>query len=177
MVRRSRAAPSIARGDSRGDPTGAHSAALHFPSGPRIISERRNAYELPIPLNHTSAEGMPSQANTCIRDLGVISRVDTVNWRECYDSARVAEARQYGRTGWHSSCPLKGHAVTRHCSRNERARHPRPRPNLLGPKLPGTKFGRKLDATTTTRLTLPADCVSESLDTLDERWRPARSVT
>jgi 3-isopropylmalate/(R)-2-methylmalate dehydratase large subunit len=37
--------------------------------------------------------------------------------------------------------------------------------------LPGTKFARKLDAIDTDQITPAADCVSESLDTLDERWR------
>jgi 3-isopropylmalate/(R)-2-methylmalate dehydratase large subunit len=39
------------------------------------------------------------------------------------------------------------------------------------PKLAGTRYGRKLDAIDTDQITLPADCVSESLDTLDERWK------
>src|SRR6266446_6747423 len=39
------------------------------------------------------------------------------------------------------------------------------------PKLPGTKFGRKLDAIDTDQITPAADCVSESLDTLEERWK------
>src|SRR5437868_6977372 len=39
------------------------------------------------------------------------------------------------------------------------------------PKLPGTRFGRKLDAIDTDQITPAADCVSESLDTLDERWK------
>jgi 3-isopropylmalate/(R)-2-methylmalate dehydratase large subunit len=39
------------------------------------------------------------------------------------------------------------------------------------PALPGTRFGRKLDAIDTDQITPAADCVSESLDTLDERWK------
>src|SRR5262245_11531927 len=39
------------------------------------------------------------------------------------------------------------------------------------PKLPGTRFGRKLDAIDTDQITPASDCVSESLDTLDERWK------
>ncbi len=39
------------------------------------------------------------------------------------------------------------------------------------PKLSGTKFGKKLDAIDTDQITPAADCVSESLDTLDERWK------
>ena len=39
------------------------------------------------------------------------------------------------------------------------------------PKLPGTRYGRKLDAIDTDQITPAADCVSESLDTLDERWK------
>src|SRR5687767_5921706 len=39
------------------------------------------------------------------------------------------------------------------------------------PKLPGTKYGRKLDAIDTDQITPAADCVSETLDTLDERWK------
>ena len=39
------------------------------------------------------------------------------------------------------------------------------------PKLPGTKYGKKLDAIDTDQITPAADCVSESLDTLDERWK------
>ena len=39
------------------------------------------------------------------------------------------------------------------------------------PKLAGTRFGRKLDAIDTDQITPAADCVSESLDTLDERWK------
>src|SRR5687767_6482279 len=39
------------------------------------------------------------------------------------------------------------------------------------PKLPGTKLGRKLDAIDTDQITPAADCVSESLETLDERWK------
>jgi 3-isopropylmalate/(R)-2-methylmalate dehydratase large subunit len=37
--------------------------------------------------------------------------------------------------------------------------------------LPGTKFARKLDAIDTDQITPASDCVSESLDTLDERWK------
>ena len=37
--------------------------------------------------------------------------------------------------------------------------------------LPGTKFAKKLEAIDTDQITPAADCVSESLDTLDERWK------
>jgi 3-isopropylmalate/(R)-2-methylmalate dehydratase large subunit len=37
--------------------------------------------------------------------------------------------------------------------------------------LPGTKFARKLDAIDTDQITPAQDCVSESLATLDERWK------
>src|SRR5258706_9351247 len=37
---------------------------------------------------------------------------------------------------------------------------------LWDPKLPGTKYGRKLDASDTDPITPPADCASESLATL-----------
>jgi 3-isopropylmalate/(R)-2-methylmalate dehydratase large subunit len=37
--------------------------------------------------------------------------------------------------------------------------------------LPGTRYGRKRDAIDTDQITPAADCVSESLDTLDERWK------
>jgi 3-isopropylmalate/(R)-2-methylmalate dehydratase large subunit len=36
---------------------------------------------------------------------------------------------------------------------------------------PGTRLGRKRDAIDTDQITPAADCVSESLDTLDERWK------
>jgi 3-isopropylmalate/(R)-2-methylmalate dehydratase large subunit len=39
------------------------------------------------------------------------------------------------------------------------------------PNLAGTKLGRKLDAIDTDQITPAADCVSESLETLDERWK------
>jgi 3-isopropylmalate/(R)-2-methylmalate dehydratase large subunit len=39
------------------------------------------------------------------------------------------------------------------------------------PRVPGTKHRRKLDAIDTDQITPAADCVSESLDTLDERWK------
>ena len=39
------------------------------------------------------------------------------------------------------------------------------------PKLPGTRFGHKLDAIDTDQITPAADCVSESLERLDERWK------
>src|ERR687894_1352229 len=39
------------------------------------------------------------------------------------------------------------------------------------PKLPGTRYRRKLDAIDTAQIPPAADCVSESLDTLDERWK------
>ncbi len=39
------------------------------------------------------------------------------------------------------------------------------------PTLPGTRLGKKLDAIDTDQITPAADCVSESLDTLDERWK------
>src|SRR5437773_11478281 len=39
------------------------------------------------------------------------------------------------------------------------------------PRLPGTKYGKKLDAIDTDQITPAADCVSESLETLDERWK------
>ena len=39
------------------------------------------------------------------------------------------------------------------------------------PALPGTKYGKKLDAIDTDQITPAADCVSESLETLDERWK------
>ena len=37
--------------------------------------------------------------------------------------------------------------------------------------LPGTRYARKRDAIDTDQITPAADCVSESLDTLDERWK------
>src|SRR5918996_2837 len=39
------------------------------------------------------------------------------------------------------------------------------------PKVPGVKYRRKLDAIDTDQITPAADCVSESLETLDERWK------
>src|SRR5512134_521081 len=39
------------------------------------------------------------------------------------------------------------------------------------PKLAGTRYGHKLDAIDTDQITPAADCVSESLETLDERWK------
>src|ERR1043166_5228054 len=39
------------------------------------------------------------------------------------------------------------------------------------PKVPGGKYRQKLDAIDTDQITPAADCVSESLDTLDERWK------
>ncbi len=39
------------------------------------------------------------------------------------------------------------------------------------PKVPGARFARKLDAIDTDQITPAADCVSESLETLDERWK------
>jgi 3-isopropylmalate/(R)-2-methylmalate dehydratase large subunit len=39
------------------------------------------------------------------------------------------------------------------------------------PKMPGGKYRRKLDAIDTDQMTPAADCVSESLETLDERWK------
>src|SRR6188472_4746327 len=39
------------------------------------------------------------------------------------------------------------------------------------PKLAGTRYGRKLDAIDTDQITPAADCVSESLETLDEKWK------
>jgi 3-isopropylmalate/(R)-2-methylmalate dehydratase large subunit len=39
------------------------------------------------------------------------------------------------------------------------------------PTLPGTRYRKKLDAIDTDQITPAADCVSESLDTLDERWK------
>ena len=37
--------------------------------------------------------------------------------------------------------------------------------------LPGTKFAKKRDAINTDQITPAADCVSESLETLDEKWK------
>ena len=39
------------------------------------------------------------------------------------------------------------------------------------PKVPGGKYRRKLDAIDTDQITPAVDCVSESLETLDERWK------
>ena len=39
------------------------------------------------------------------------------------------------------------------------------------PKVPGSRFARKLDAIDTDQITPAADCISESLETLDERWK------
>jgi 3-isopropylmalate/(R)-2-methylmalate dehydratase large subunit len=39
------------------------------------------------------------------------------------------------------------------------------------PSLPGTKYGKKRDAIDTDQITPAADCVSETLETLDERWK------
>ena len=39
------------------------------------------------------------------------------------------------------------------------------------PKQPGGKYRRKLDAIDTDQITPASDCVSESLETLDERWK------
>ena len=49
----------------------------------------------------------------------------------------------------------------------EPAPHPRQGADFLGPEEPG----KKLDAIDTDQITPAADCVSESLDTLDERWK------
>src|SRR3954454_18806928 len=38
-------------------------------------------------------------------------------------------------------------------------------------KVPGGRYARKLDAIDTDQITPAADCVSESLETLDERWK------
>jgi 3-isopropylmalate/(R)-2-methylmalate dehydratase large subunit len=55
-----------------------------------------------------------------------------------------------------------------------------PQPDLIRGKalifwdptsLPGTRLARKLDAIDTDQITPAADCVSESLETLDERWK------
>ena len=48
-----------------------------------------------------------------------------------------------------------------------RARDPRQGADLLGPEHPG----KKRDAIDTDQITPAADCVSESLETLDERWK------
>src|SRR3569832_2047369 len=37
--------------------------------------------------------------------------------------------------------------------------------------LPGTRFAKKRDAIDTDQITPAADCVSESLETLDEKWK------
>ncbi len=39
------------------------------------------------------------------------------------------------------------------------------------PTLAGTRYGKKLDAIDTDQITPAADCVSETLETLDERWK------
>ena len=39
------------------------------------------------------------------------------------------------------------------------------------PTLKGTRYAKKLDAIDTDQITPAADCVSETLDTLDERWK------
>jgi 3-isopropylmalate/(R)-2-methylmalate dehydratase large subunit len=39
------------------------------------------------------------------------------------------------------------------------------------PTFPGTRYAKKRDAIDTDQITPAADCVSESLDTLDERWK------
>src|SRR5690349_16442715 len=39
------------------------------------------------------------------------------------------------------------------------------------PTLPGTKYGKKRDAIDTDQITPAADCVSETLEKLDERWK------
>src|SRR6201991_1333855 len=39
--------------------------------------------------------------------------------------------------------------------------------------LPGTRMARKLDPIDTDQITPAADCVSKSLETLDERWKAA----
>jgi 3-isopropylmalate/(R)-2-methylmalate dehydratase large subunit len=39
------------------------------------------------------------------------------------------------------------------------------------PKVPGSRLARKLDAIDTDQITPATDCVSESLETLDERWK------
>src|SRR5689334_2013803 len=39
------------------------------------------------------------------------------------------------------------------------------------PNLKGTRYAKKLDAIDTDQITPAADCVSESLETLDERWK------
>src|SRR6188768_2464165 len=39
------------------------------------------------------------------------------------------------------------------------------------PTLAGTKYGKKRDAIDTDQITPAADCVSETLETLDERWK------
>ena len=45
------------------------------------------------------------------------------------------------------------------------------------PRPPGNEVRRKLDAIDTDQITPAADCVSESLETLDENGRPGRFAT
>ncbi len=50
--------------------------------------------------------------------------------------------------------------------------HSRTGAHLLGPgQCRDSKYRRKLDAIDTDQITPAADCVSDSLDTLDERWK------
>ena len=58
--------------------------------------------------------------------------------------------------------------ATAHADRRDHG----PGADLLGSEsLPGTRLAKKLDAIDTDQITPAADCVSESLDTLDERWK------
>ena len=82
-----------------------------------------------------------------------------------YGQIRRPEARQYAQKRAGGAAGPDSDACRHHALLRGRALI------FWDPKLPGTQFGRKLDAIDTDQITPAADCVSESLDTLDERWK------
>ena len=146
-----------------GQPFPGLAEALRVKDAARVTHElgRISARSIGMAAELTAALARASSSDREPRPAAVRGRADQNRRVKQICRARPLEARPDPR---HAA----GAASVRRRRRGRRAAHPRPRAHLLGPATPGRK---KLDAIDTDQITPAADCVSESLDTLDERWK------
>src|SRR6186997_3115293 len=88
------------------------------------------------------------------RDAKILSQMKIIHRAELRAGADLDQLPQPQSTQAAGLQPIRGRALI-----------------FWDPKLAGTRYGRKLDAIDTDQITPAADCVSESLETLDERWK------
>ena len=115
-------------------------------------------------VSTASGSGVPGiRARRSVAGAGRVRLRCTVTCADASTLSRSLEARRDGRR----SAGAAGRSGRRHARLRADSR---PRAHLLGSRR-RRRHTKKLDAIDTDQITPAADCVSESLETLDEKWK------